>query len=297
MLEGTVFKATGGFYYVESGLGTFECRARGRFRLEDITPLVGDRVGFNPTERGKGFLTKIFERKNSFVRPPIANIDIMVIVVSEAIPVTDPYLVDRMTVISVKNGCEPVICINKCDLDPAKRLYEIYNPAGFRTLKTSAGTGEGLQELQDVIQGSVCAFTGNSGVGKSSILNAIEPGFHISVGDVSKKLGRGRHTTRHVELFKLSNGAIVADTPGFSAFDTEQLVVKEELQHLFPDFTPFTGRCRFPDCAHIKEPGCNVLDAVNEGKIQKVRWLSYVKLYEQAAAYKNWEAVWRPKNL
>jgi len=289
MSEGIIFKATGGFYYVESGAGTVECRARGRFRLENITPLVGDRVVFNPTERGKGFLTDILERKNAFIRPPIANIDKMVIVASGAIPVTDPYLIDRMTAISCKNDCEAVICINKCDLDPGKRLFDIYSSAGYITVKTSAETGEGLAELQQTISGAVCAFTGNSGVGKSSILNAIEPGFRITVGDVSKKLGRGRHTTRHVELYKLSNGAIVADTPGFSAFGTEHLALKEELQHLFPDFAPFTGGCRFLDCAHIKEPGCGILDAAQSGKISKSRWESYVKLYEQAAEYREWE--------
>jgi len=289
MSEGIIFKATGGFYYVESGAGTVECRARGRFRLENITPLVGDRVEFNPTECGKGFLTRIFERKNEFVRPPIANIDKMVIVASGAIPVTDPYLVDRMTALSFRNGCEPIVCINKCDIDPARRLLHIFSSAGLRTVKTSAETGEGLGALQEAIRDSVCAFTGNSGVGKSSILNAIEPGFRISVGDVSKKLGRGRHTTRHVELYKLSGGAIVADTPGFSAFDTGRIAAKEELQHLFPDFEPYLGRCRFPDCAHIKEPGCEVLGALHGGKIQRTRWESYVKLYEQALAYKEWE--------
>ena len=289
MSEGIVFKATAGFYYVECLSGTVECRARGRFRLENITPLVGDRVEFNPTERGKGFLTRILDRKNAFARPPIANIDKMVIVASAAIPVTDTYLIDRMTAISAKNDCEAVICINKCDLDPAKRLFDIYSSAGFTTVKTSAETGEGLQELQETIKGVICAFTGNSGVGKSSILNAIEPGFRISVGDVSKKLGRGRHTTRHVELFKLSNGAIVADTPGFSAFDAEHLAAKEELQYLFKDFEQFSGGCRFLDCAHIKEPGCGILNAVQSGQISKTRWESYVKLYEQAMEYREWE--------
>jgi len=289
MAEGIVVKAMSGFYYVESGNGTIECRARGRFRLEGSTPLVGDRVEFVPTETDKGILTSIFPRKNSFVRPPIANIDKMIIVASAAIPVTDPYLIDRMTAIALKNNCEPVICINKRDLDPAKRLYAIYSSVGFQTLRTSAETGEGLQEVLDVIRGSVCAFTGNSGVGKSSILNMIEPNFRISVGDVSAKLGRGRHTTRHVELFKLPCGAIAADTPGFSAFDTQRLATKEELQHLFPEFEPYLGQCRFLDCAHIKEPGCSVLEALNEGKLQKTRHSSYIRLYEQAREHREWE--------
>ena len=280
-----------GFYYVETAAGTIECRARGRFRLENVTPLVGDRVEYIATERGKGILTSVQPRKNSFIRPPIANVDIMVVVASGAIPVTDPFLIDRMTAIAKKNGCESVVCINKLDLDPADRLYEIYSAAGLITIRTSAETGEGLQELQDAIRNYVCAFTGNSGVGKSSILNALEPGFRIPVGDVSKKLGRGRHTTRHVELYELSCGAIVADTPGFSAFDTERLSSKEKLHELFPDFYPYVGNCRFLDCTHLKEPGCNVLKAVQTGAMQKSRWESYVRLYEQATEHKEWEEV------
>ena len=273
---------------MKSGDGMAECKARGRFRLEGSTPLVGDRVEYMPTEPGKGVLTSILPRKNSFIRPPIANIDIMIIVASAAIPVTDPYLIDRMTTIALKNSCEPVICINKCDLNPAKRLYEIYSSAGFKTLKSSAETGEGVNEIKNAIRGSICAFTGNSGVGKSSILNMLEPEFRILVGDISKKLGRGRHTTRHVELFNMPCGAIIADTPGFSAFDTQWLAPKEELQDLFPDFEPYLGQCRFQDCAHIKEPGCSVLEALEAGKLQKTRHNSYIRLYEQACEYKEW---------
>jgi ribosome biogenesis GTPase len=259
MAYGIIFKALSGFYYVESEDGTVECRARGRFRLEKSVPLVGDHVEFTPTEPGRGVLTKIHPRKNAFIRPPIANIDKMVMIVSGAVPVTDPYLIDRMTVISQKNDCEAVICVNKCDLDPGDFLYDIYQKSGFITLRTSAETGEGREDLLSAISGSICAFTGNSGVGKSSILNMLEPDFKISTGEISKKLGRGRHTTRHVELFKLPGDAIIADTPGFSAFDTEhQLTSKDELQYMFPDFAPYLGACRFLDCAHIKEPGCAV---------------------------------------
>ena len=290
MAEGVVIKAISGFFYVETSEGTVvECRARGRFRLEKNTPLVGDRVGFEHTEQGKGYLTSILPRKNSFVRPPVANIDIMVIVASAAIPVTDPYLIDRMTATAHRNGCETIVCINKCDLDPARMLYETYSGAGLKTIRTSAETGEGLRELQCDISGCICAFTGNSGVGKSSILNMLDPNFCIAVGDISKKLGRGRHTTRHVELFKLSCGALIADTPGFSSFDTDRLTQKDHLQHLFPDFEPYLGNCRFHDCAHIKEPGCAVIQALKSGLIQNSRHGSYVRLYEQANEYKEWE--------
>ena len=290
MAEGIIYKALSGFYYVRSGKGTAECRARGRFRLDKNTPLVGDHVEFKTTEAGKGILTNILPRKNVFVRPPLANIDKMVIIASAAIPVTDPYLIDRMTAIAAMNSCQPVVCINKIDLDPADRLYSTYKESGFTTVRISAKTGEGKEELLKAISGSpVCAFTGNSGVGKSSILNLLDPGFRISVGDISKKLGRGKHTTRHVELFDLPCGAAVADTPGFSAFDQEHLTDKENVQHLFSDFDSYTGNCRFPDCAHIKEPECAVLDALAEGKIQETRYQSYLRLYEQALEYKEWE--------
>ena len=289
MGEGLIFKAMSGFYYVEHAEGTVECRARGRFRIEKTSPLVGDRVEFTLTEAGKGIITGILPRRNSFIRPPVANIDKMVIFASAAIPVTDPYLIDRMTAAAMKNNCEPVICINKFDLDPAKRLFDIYKSSGFMTVRTSAETGEGLVELKEAVKGSVSAFTGNSGVGKSSIINELEPDFRISVGEVSAKLGRGRHTTRHVELYKLNFGAIIADTPGFSAFDTERLTAKEELAELFPDFAPYLGQCRFLDCAHVKEPDCAILEAVANGRLQKTRHSSYVRLYEQASGYKEWE--------
>lgn len=289
MIEGVVFKALSGFYYVESPAGITECKARGRFRLDKISPLVGDHVEFSPTEPSRGFLTSVQPRKNEFVRPPIANIDKMVIVASAAIPVTDPFLIDKMTAIAEKNDCESVICINKCDIEPAERLYDIYKATGYKTIRMSAETGEGLPELREAIRGAVCVLTGNSGVGKSSILNILEPGFRIATGDVSSKLGRGRHTTRHVELYKLSCGATIADTPGFSAFDTEQLSDKEELQYLFPEFESFIGGCRFLDCAHIKEPGCAVIESLGAGDIQKTRHESYIRLYGQASEYKAWE--------
>ena len=286
-----------GFYYVKSAEGTTDdsaaeltvCRARGRFRLDKSTPLVGDRVSFTITETGNGILTAIHPRKNSFVRPPLANISKMIIVASSAIPVTDTYLIDRMTAIATDGDCQPVICINKTDIDAAERLYDIYSNAGFATVRTSALTGEGIDSLIEVIKAETCAITGNSGVGKSSILNAIDPDFSISVGEISKKLGRGRHTTRHVELYELSCGALVADTPGFSAFDSGHLADKEKLQYLFPDFEQYIGECRFLDCAHIKEPDCAITGALSAGKIQKTRYESYVRLYEQALGYKEWE--------
>jgi ribosome biogenesis GTPase / thiamine phosphate phosphatase len=184
-----------------------------------------------------------------------------------------------------------VLCINKADLDDDDRLYKIYHEAGFKVVRTSALTGAGIDELKTLLLGKISAFTGNSGVGKSSILNQLEPSFNIKTGEVSHKLGRGKHTTTHVELLKLSCGAIVADTPGFSSFDTERMdmVLKDQLQYAFKDFAEYIGNCKFAGCSHIKEKGCAVLKAVDEGKIQPTRYGSYLRLYEHAKEMKEWE--------
>lgn len=285
-------KALSGFYYVDPGDGNMvACRARGKFRHKHITPLVGDRVEITRLEGNTGMVDEILPRKNEFLRPAVANVDQLVIIVSQATPVTDPFLIDRMTSLAEGKNCESVICINKCDLERADELFEIYSACGFATIRVSAETGEGIEELAELIAGKVSAFTGNSGVGKSSILNALEPDFALMVGEVSEKLGRGRHTTRHVELFRLKNGAVVADTPGFSSFDTDQTEVrkKDMLAQTFREFQPYLEQCRFVGCAHIKEKGCAVREAVKQGIIPLSRHASYVRLYEQAKAYKEWE--------
>ena len=291
-MEGIILKALSGFYYVDGGDGALTaCRGRGKFRHQKLTPLVGDRVWFTPLGEGAGILDEILPRKNQFQRPAVANIDQLVVIASGAVPVTDPFLIDRVVSIAEGRDCEPVICINKCDLDAAEELYQTYRKAGFLTLRVSAETGEGIPELAAAIAGKVSAFTGNSGVGKSSILNALEPEFRLQVGEVSDKLGRGRHTTRHVELFRLSSGAIVADTPGFSSFDTEGMELRrpEELQYTFREFAPYLDQCRFTGCAHVKEKGCAVLAAVKAGAIAPSRHASYVRLYEQAKEVPEWE--------
>ncbi|MGN1004620.1 MAG: ribosome small subunit-dependent GTPase A [Oscillospiraceae bacterium] len=292
MNTGIIMKALSGFYYVDPGDGSLiACRARGKFRHQHITPLVGDRVEFTALEDGSGMVDEILPRKNEFLRPAVANIDQLVIIASGAIPVTDPFLIDRMTSLAESKGCDSIICINKCDLERADDLFDIYTAAGFPTVRVSAETGEGIEELSSLIAGKVSAFTGNSGVGKSSILNTLEPGFSLAVGQVSERLGRGRHTTRHVELFRLKSGAVVADTPGFSSFDTDQTEVrqKESLAATFREFRPYLDQCRFVGCAHVKEKGCAVLDALKQGKILPSRHASYVRLYEQAKAHKDWE--------
>ena len=276
MAEGMILKALSGFYYVDDGTQLFACRGRGKFRHEKVTPLVGDRVLFTPLEHGSGSLDGILPRKNEFQRPAVANVDQLVIIVSQAVPATDPFLID--------------ICVNKWDLVPGEDLYQIYTSAGFTTLKVSAETGEGIEELRQVISGKVSAFTGNSGVGKSSILNALEPGIALQTGEISEKLGRGRHTTRHVELYRLSGGALVADTPGFSSFDTDRMELcrKEELEGCFREFAPYLGKCQFTGCSHVKEKGCAVLKAVEAGAIQPSRHASYIRLYDQAKQIPDW---------
>ena len=215
----------------------------------------------------------------------------MILIASQAIPVTDPFLIDRVAAIAELKDCEPIVVINKCDLDPAEELFQRYQATGIRTMRVSAETGEGLEELAACLHGKVSVFTGNSGVGKSSLLNALDEQFQIETGEISKKLGRGRHTTRHVELFRLEGDAIIADTPGFAAFDTEipELLDKERLTYGFREFVPYLGQCRFVGCAHVKEKGCAIRAAVKEGKIQKGRHDSYVRLYAVAKEFKAWE--------
>ena len=213
MREGMIRKALSGFYYVDDGASVVTCRARGKHRHARLTPLVGDRVRFTPLEDGSGALDEILPRRNEFYRPAVANIDLLVVVASQAIPVTDPFLIDRVAAIARSRDCETLVCINKCDLEPGEELAAIYEKAGFPTLRVSAETGEGIEALRLELAGKVCAFTGNSGVGKSSLLNALEPDFSLPTGGISEKLGRGRHTTRHVELFRLSCGALAAFPP------------------------------------------------------------------------------------
>lgn len=288
-MEGRIIKALSGFYYVASGDEVYECRARGKFRLDGTSPLVGDEVSFAP-EGKKGFITSVSERKNFFIRPAVANIDALVFIAANTNPVTDPFLIDRVSVIAQEADCKLIVCINKTDIDPADELFSVYSASGFETVRVSAETGAGICELKSLLTGRVCAFTCNSGVGKSSILNAMLPELSLPVGEVSEKLGRGRHTTRHVELFDAGNGTFIADTPGFASFDVEmmQSIEKQQLQYDFIEFNEYIGACRFADCAHLKEPGCAVTSALQNGKIRQSRYDSYVRLYDMAAKNRFW---------
>ncbi len=291
MSRGIIEKALSGFYYVNTGNRYVSCRARGKFRKEHITPLVGDWVQIQELEDGSGYVESIEPRKCEFIRPAVANIDQMVIIASEAIPVSDPYLIDRVCAIAELKGCDVVICVNKCDLADGETLAQIYEQVGYPTVRVSAQTGEGIDTLRTMIQGKLSAFTGNSGVGKSSILNCLYPDFGIETKEVSDKLGRGRHTTRHVELFRLNETTLVADTPGFSSFDTTEmdLALKKALPQTFREFMPYRDACQFVGCSHVKEKGCAVLAALKEGKISQSRHASYMRLYEELKPLKEWE--------
>ena len=291
MSRGRIEKALSGFYYVNTGGETLQCRARGKFRREGLSPLVGDWVQVRELGNGEGFVEAVEARRNQFARPAAANIDQLVILASAAIPVTEPYLIDRIASIAALKGCQVLLCLNKCDLDSADELYDIYSRSAIPVLRVSAVTGQGLDALREAIRGKLSAFTGNSGVGKSSVLNALLPSLALPVGEVSKALGRGRHTTRHVELFSLGEDTYIIDTPGFSSFDTAEmdLALKQHLPDTIPEFAPYVSDCRFTGCTHTKEKGCRVLQAVKDGLIPASRHRSYVRLYDELKDVKEWQ--------
>jgi ribosome biogenesis GTPase len=289
---GRITKATGGYYYVETADGSLiECRARGIFRKEGRSPYVGDMVTIRMDGEGVGTVAAIAPRKNELLRPPLANLDFMVMVLSVADPAPNLYVADKFLAVLEHRDIEPIVCITKTDLGEADELAAIYEKAGYPVRVVNSTTGEGVDALKDHLAGGLCAFSGNSGVGKSSLLNAIDNRFSIEVGDISKKLGRGRHTTRHVELFRLDNGAMIADTPGFSTVEILQLstIDKESLPWCFRDMEPYLGQCRFVNCSHTVEKGCAVLEALAHGELGETRHRSYVQLYNEVKDLKEWE--------
>ena len=289
-MTGRILRSLSGFYDVQTPVGLITCRGRGSLRKNHQTPLTGDMVEIT-VEGKKGMVEKILPRRNCFVRPAVANVDALVVFAANVNPVTEPFLIDRVAAIAGDQEVEVILCVNKCDLDPAVDLIRIYRNAGFTVISASAETGQGVEELRELLKGKLTAFTGNTGVGKSSMLNRLCPELDLATGEVSEKLGRGRHTTRHVELYRLDEETYVADTPGFSSFDTDQMdvILKENLQYAFPDFGAFIGKCRFDDCSHRKEPDCAVRQALEDGQIEKSRYESYLKLYEKSSQIKLWE--------
>ncbi len=286
-MRGKIYKGIGGFYYVATDTDEIiECKARGKFRKEHIIPIIGDDVEIE-VKNGKGSITEIYERKNSLIRPAVANIDLIVVVVAAKDPDPATFVTDKMLVNAEINGIEAVVCINKTDLAENAEIKEIYEKSGYKTICVSATEKNGLDELFETIKGKTAAFAGVSGVGKSTILSHIT-GMDLETGEVSDKISRGRHTTRHVELFKVSGGGYVLDTPGFSSVETEDITA-EELEECFPEICELSGKCRFRGCAHLEEPDCAVKAAVLDGMIPQSRYESYKELYEIQRGKKQWK--------
>ena len=290
--QGIVMQQNGGFYYVEAADAVYTCRARGILRRQGITPVAGDRVHISVQEDGTGVLEAVLERRNCLVRPPVANIDLLVLVASICQPRTNTLVLDKMIAIAEKQGITPIVVINKSDLGDPAELESIYRAVGLECFVVSAKDPQSLIPLRQRLAGKISVFAGNSGVGKSSILNGIDPQLQLSTGEISQKLGRGRHTTRTATLYHLADGYLV-DTPGFSSLDMEQVepIYKEDLPFCFREFEPYEGTCRFAGCAHYKEPGCGVRQAVEAGEIPASRYESYVTMYEAVKDIKEWEKV------
>lgn len=289
--EGIIIKGIGGFYYVEVAETVYECKARGVFRKQNITPTVGDRCRIEVPETGFASIAEILPRKNILIRPTLSNLDKLIIVVSACKPRPNYLIVDRLVSAALDKDIKPVIAITKGDLAPADELLEVYNKSGIDTVLIDYDTGEGIDRVRVELKGCISGFAGNSGVGKSTLINAVEPQLKLATGEISDKLGRGRHTTRSAELFNLSFGGKIADTPGFASFDGDfgEPIDKDNLQFCFPEFEPYIGKCKFTSCAHLCERGCEIVSAVERGEISSQRHESYCTLYKEAKERKEWE--------
>ncbi|MEG2087069.1 MAG: ribosome small subunit-dependent GTPase A [Angelakisella sp.] len=290
-MEGLIFKALGGFYYVRTPAGDLSCRGRGLLRREEVPPMVGDRVTVEPTEPGYGTVVDILPRKNWLLRPSVANLDRLVLVVSCAEPVPNVLILDKLTAIACRRSIPVVLVFSKIDLPVPRELVAVYRQAGFSVWEVNSLTGEGVSPLRDALQQGVSVFCGNSGVGKSSLLNALFPALTLATGEISKKLGRGKHTTRHVELYDTGHGGYIADTPGFSAVEFLQLerMAFQELECCFPEFSPYLQQCRYTGCSHTAERDCAIRAAVAAGEIPTSRYQSYCAIYDELKQVKEWE--------
>ena len=289
--KGIVLKGIGGFYYVETTNGIVECKAKGKFRNLNQTLFPGDRVEIENDFSGKGRIVDILTRKSFLLRPTVANLDKLFLVVSIDKPKPNLFLIDNLIAILEFKKIEPIIIITKTDLADSRWICDIYLNSGFKVYHVNNINGSGSMSVKAELIGSISAFSGNTGVGKTSLINKLFPELEQKTSDISEKLGRGKHTTRHVELFRLSEGGYVADTPGFSTIDTWKydLIKKEDLQYCFREFLPYLGKCRFTGCSHTSEKGCLILEAVHDGIIKGSRHNSYCQLYEKAKNIKEWE--------
>ena len=289
-LHGTIIKGIGGFYYVEAADEIYECKARGVFRKEKLSPLVGDKVTISINENAENTIDEIMPRKNALTRPPVVNIDNLIIVVSTVEPKPSTLVIDKLIAVAEHKNIEPIIVITKSDIASAQEIFDIYTLAGFKTIIVSNETKDGVDEVKAVLKDKISALTGNSGVGKTSLLNNLDETLALKTAQISKKLGRGRHTTRQAELYRVCDGFVV-DTPGFSSFeiDKSDIIMKDELAYCFRDFSDYIEKCKFyPSCTHTADKGCAVVEAVNEGKISKSRHNSYVQLYNEVKDIKEW---------
>lgn len=291
MTKGIIVKGIGGFYYVDTELGIVECKARGNFRKQNITPLVGDKVEISINENAENTIDTILPRKNELVRPPLANLDTLFIVASLVDPKINTIIIDNLIAIAEYKKIEPVIILTKIDIfDDVDTYREIYEKAGFKVITCDNNTGYGANEVRELLQNKISAFTGNTGVGKSSLLNNIFPELNLETGETSKKLGRGKHTTRHCELFS-TDGGYIADTPGFSSLDFQRCeqIMKDDLPYCFREFEDYIGTCKFTSCTHVNDKGCSIVEAVENGFIPKSRHDSYISMYNEVKNINKWE--------
>ena len=289
MKENIILKSVGGFYYVKSGENVIECKAKGKFRNLSLSPVAGDIVDIE-NDGSTTVISKIHERKNKFIRPPFANLELMILVVSTVEPVPNYLVIDKMCAIARHKGVDVAVVVTKSDVAEAQQVYDVYTKAGYPVFCTGEDDAGQLAALRKLMKGRLCAFSGNSGVGKSTLLNKLFPDLQLETGRISKKLGRGKHTTRQVEIFDMGD-CMVADTPGFSSveLDYDNFISKTDLQYAFVEFADYIGECKFSDCSHTGEIGCAVKQALSEEKIAQSRYESYCALYERQKNIKDWE--------
>ena len=287
-LKGIITKGIGGFYYVEVANATYECKARGIFRKNKITPLVGDSVEISVNDNAENTIDLIYDRKNFLIRPPVSNNDNLIIVVSTVEPKPNFFVIDKLIATAEYKNVEPYIVISKTDLSSQDEIIYAYQNSGIKVI--SLNNEDSIEEIKSIMNNKISAFTGNSGVGKTTLLNRLDNTLNLSTGAISDKLGRGRHTTRQAQLFNVCGGYVI-DTPGFSSFEFEktEVIRKDDLAYCFREFREYLGTCKFTSCAHVNDKGCSICEAVQNGEISEIRHNSYIQLYNQAKEIKEWE--------